>query len=453
MAEDSKLTGTTGEASGFDDVQKNNEEVAAKLAAQDISGHSTAPKDSLDASSALDDLAKAHDDAAKKKADEIANPAKIEEKIDDAAQAAAKVEADKAAAEVAAAKTRADLLFKDSPGLPPGASPKSSESFNAIKIKAAQEISRAEAELEKLRKENADLTEKSKNSASPEALKELEDHRQWRAKLDVETDPKFKEFDKKVSETHEFIYAQLKRSPAISADVIEAIKKHGGPENVQMDKIFEAIKDPAMQRMIEVKLADIETAKYNKSQAIDAAKNNVTQYLADREKLGATNATAHNTNTEKHFNELTTKLEWYKEKTAAATATEDEKKLVASHNAFVAETKKNLAAAVLDDSPEMRAIMLAGMAQLFYLQNVHASTTVKLAAAEKAAADATAKYDKLRAGSVTRLRESVEIPGGKSNATMVKASDQFTQTATESLDKLRDQVTAERERASAAGGK
>src|SRR5882672_10557123 len=443
-------------AEGFADAEKHNAEISSKLAAQDISGKSMAPSENLDASNALDELAKKAEEDAKKKADasavvENTAPAKTDAEIK--AETEAKAAADKAAADAEADRKRADEFFKDSPSLPAGASPKSSESFSAIKIKAAKEIAAREAELEKLKKENADLAEKAKNVVPPETLKELEDHRQWRAKLDIEADPKFKSFDKTISETHEFIYAQLKRSPAVTSEVIEKIKSLGGPEFVQMDKIFEAIKDPAMQRLIEAKLADVEMAKFNKSQAIEAAKKNVSEYLSAREKQAVEAVTSHNQNTAAHLTELTKSLSWFNDKQIDPKASDKEaaKKEVDAHNAFVAETKKQIDAALKDDSPEMRAIMLAGMAQLFYLQKVHDGTNAKLASVEKSLAEVTEKYDKLRQGSTTRLRETAELRGGQ--PVTKKDSDQFTKTAAESLDDLRKQVTEERERAAAAGGR
>jgi len=51
----------------------------------------------------------------------------------------------------------------------------------------------------------------------------------------------------------------------------------------------------------------------------------------------------------------------------------------------------------------MRAIMLAGMAQLFYLQKVHDGTNAKLASVEKSLAEVTEKYD--NSGKEARLAE------------------------------------------------
>jgi hypothetical protein len=372
---------------------------------------------------------------------------------------------EKADADAAAAKTkhdedirkRADELFKDSPALPPNTSPKASESFSAIKIKAAQDIARAEAELEKLRAENAEAKEKLRNAVPPETVKELEDHRAWRAKLDVEADPKFKEFDKSIAQTQEFIYAQLSRSPAVSKEVIEAIKKHGGPENVQMDKIFAAVNDSALQRTIESKLADIEMAKFNKGKAIEAAKANIAEYVATREKQAVESATQHNARTAAHLAEVTKGISWFNEKPIDPKADEATRKSAEAHNAFVKTTREQLAVAQNDDSPEMRAILIAGMAQLFYTQKVReadlakiAGHDAKVAEMQKALDEVTAKYDKLRSGSVNRSRDT----GASPNAPVTAAKkDNFNTPAGDALDNLRKEITEERARAAAVGGK
>lgn len=435
------------EVTGFQDPAAHNAEIAQKLAAQDIMGQNSAPKDDGSASDALDNLAKQAEEAAKKAKDESEKP-KVEP-VAPPAKTEADLAKEKAAAEaVEAAKKRADDLFRDSPSLPPGASPKSSESFAAIKIKAAQEVAAREAEIEKLKKEHAELQEKLKNTAPPETLKELEDHRAWRAKLDVEADPKFKEYDKNISQTQEFIYAQLQRSSVITPEVIAEIKKHGGPENVKMDKIFAAINDPALQRTVEAKIADIEQKKFEKTNAIKAAKDNITEYISSREKAATESLTKHNSDTERHLGEITKQLSWYNEKKVDEKADKAAREEAEAHNAFVNTTKSQLSAALKDDSPEMRAIMIAGMAQLFYLQKVHAGTEAKLSAAEKSLADITAKYEKLKSGSLTRLRESQADPNA--NPTPQK-KDTFEVPAGDALDNLRKQVTEERERAAAAG--
>src|SRR6185369_5758814 len=241
------------------DATAHNAEVARKLAEQDAAGRTTtaAPADLADSSSALDKLAEAQAKEKENPPEDAApevtptTPEVTPEEKAKADEAAAK-----AAADLKADQERAEAFFKDAPKLPPNASPKSSEAFNSIKIRAAKDISERDAEIEKLRKEIAERDEKLKNPLPPETEKEIKELREWRAKLDVDADPKFKEFDKGIEQTREFIYSQLLQNPNINPSLIDAIKKHGGPEMVKWDKIFDGLKDPTLQRIIESKIAD-----------------------------------------------------------------------------------------------------------------------------------------------------------------------------------------------------
>lgn len=343
---------------------------------------------------------------------------------------------------------RAEAIFKDTPQLPAGASPKASESFAAIKAQAVKEISQREAELEKLRTDKAALEEKLKNPIPPEIEKELEDHRTWRAKLDVDADPKFKEFDKTISASHEFIYAQLQKSPVVTPEIIAQIKSHGGPEFVQMGKLFEAIKDSTMQRLIESKLADIEMAKFNKDQAIKTTKDNIQKYIGDKAAAFTTAATQHTTVTKQKVEQLLGQLPWNKEKTVASTADAATKKAAEDYNEFLKTTRQQLADALHDDTPEMRAILLTGTAQLFHLQREHASTEAQLAAVIKELAETKAQWEKVKAASTTRLRESAANPGA--TIPPKPASEQVNVRPGDALDALAQQVMATR---AAAGAK
>jgi hypothetical protein len=356
------------------------------------------------------------------------------------------------------AKKRADEIFKDTPTLPPNASPKSTEAFATIKIKAAQEITARDAKIEELTKRNAELesTVKQSKPLTPETEKEIEELRKFRARLDVETDPQFKQFDKAADAAREFIYAQLKKSPVVTDDVIAEIKKHGGPDNVKLEKIFEAVKDPTIQRLVESKIADIEMAKHNKQQAIASAKENINQYLQEREKSIGESAQAHNKATQGAFDRLLTSeaLQWMKPKTVDAKADEAAKKAADEHNAFVKVTQEQLTSALNDDSPEMRAILLAGMAQLLQTQRVHAADKARLASIEadhKKVVDGhlatikelQGKLDKIKGASVSRLEQTGAAPGGKPPST-VKEGEIDTRPTVQALDDIARDIREKR---------
>lgn len=437
----------------FPDAEKHNAEVAAKLAAQDIMANPNNGKDmTADAGDALDVLMKAAESkangeptpeekaAAEKAAAEAAAAQTPEQKA-----AAEKAAADKAAqdAVIEADRKRAEELFKDSPQLAPNASPKSSDAFNAVKVKAAQEISSRDAEIEKLRAEKAEMEKKLQNAAPPEALKELKEHREWRAKLDVDADPKFKEFDKQISQANEFIYAQLLKSPVINKSTIDEIKKHGGADKIDFTKIFAAINDPMTQRLVETKVAEIAQAEWAKNEAIKSVKANIGQYLTQREQESVKSATIHNEATRQQFTGMVDRLEWFKPRQAASNATEAEKKSVAEHNAFVETTSKQLSDALNDDSPQMRAIMLTGMAQLFWYQKNVPTIRAENDGLKKQVAELTAKLDKFKGASVNRLRESGAAPGANPKV-VSKENDIFHKPATQALDDIARQVMEER---------
>lgn len=105
-------------------------------------------------------------------------------------------------------------------------------------------------------------------------------------------------------------------------------------------------------------------------------------------------------------------LDWFKEKPVDEKAAEDVKKSTADHNAFLAETKQQLSAALSDDSPKMRAILLTGMAQLFNIQRAHAELKSKLEAVTKERDEAVKRYQGVKSASTSRLRESAAPAGG-----------------------------------------
>lgn len=415
-------------------VAANNEKVIRE-SEQQGADKVTNPQDIADTRSALDKLMEG---AGK----EILKPV-----IEPTPEEKAKVEADKLAAEKAAGEREAHLkksedYFKDTPGLPAGASPKSSEAFASIKIKAAQEISAREAKLEELQKQLAEAQEKLKSPVPPEVERELKEHREWRAKLDVDHDPKFKEFEKAISSSQEFIYAQLRKSPAVTDKVIDEIKKYGGPENVNMTKLFESIRDPVMQRLVESKIADIEMSKFNREQAIKSAKDNIGQYISEREKASGEAATAHNTATAKHLEAFHGQMSWLSEKTVDPKADDATKKSVAEYNKFIAETKQSMAVALKDDSAEMRALMIAGMGQLMLERRVSAGQVAENAALKKENAELKEKIAKFKEGSTSRFRETAAPADGK--VPKAEEKDLYHKPTAQALDDIAKQVMEER---------
>jgi len=435
------------------DPAKHNADVAAKVAGQDISGQSTVTGEFGEATDALDKL------AAQVKPKEMVEPPKAP----DAPDASPKLqkqpdkapdktpdktpdpvpdpEATKKAEE---ALKKADEYFKDSPKLPPNASPKSSEAFSSIKLKAAQEISAREAEIEKLRKEIE--AAKKPSTEVLEKEKELEELRKWRAKVDVDFDPKFKDHDKGIEQQREFIYAQLGKNPAVTPEIIAQIKKYGGPDMINLSKLFDSIKDPTLQRLVESKVADIEMAKYNKEQAIKAAKENITLYAKEREEAQAKAATTQVQAVTSNLSNLLDRLDWYSEKEIPKDADAATKKEIEEHNEFIKTLKPQVMEAITDNTPEMKAVLITGMAQLFNLQRRVPVLEAKLAASEKALTEVTAKWEAVKNSSRSRLNESAAPAGG---IPQQKPGVDVNTRASDALDDLAKQVMEKRAQAAA----
>lgn len=446
------------------DPSKINAEVAEKLKAQDLSGQSLAPKTGVHqgTADALDDILKqvqgesevvdeatqkVQAEATAKAAEEKAAKEKADAEANDPAKQAEKEAADKAAAEKQAAeKAKADELFKDTPSLPQGASPKSAEAFATVKIRAAQEISAREQKIAALEAEKKELEAKVSQAGKlpPEVESEVKTLREWRAKLDIEVDPKFKENEKTIANATEFIYAQLRKSPKVDDAVITEIKKHGGPHKVKLETVFAAIADPTMQRIVESRIADIINLEYNQDQAKLAAKANVAEYMAARQKEVESSAAQHNVDTENHLKQYLPKVEFIQQRQVPAGADEATKKSIEAHNKTATEINQHIQEATKDDSPEMRAVMILGMGKLLYLQPRFEAAKTRIADLEKQLKDATDKIASFKNASVSRLRESAVPPGGKLPDAEKKATVHTR--AGDALDEIMAQVQAENAR-------
>lgn len=425
-------------------AEAHNAEVAAKLAAQDAAGHSTAgkPGEFEEASSALDKMAQAAEEAAKKKAAEAAapvvQPTKTPEEI-----AAEKQAADEAAAKKAAEDAAAQVKTVDLPEAPEGSSPKTKDNWNAFKAKAAQEIAERDAKLAEAQKRLAEIEERAKNP-TPEQLqkeKELEDLRLFRAKLDVQFDPQFKQFDTQLAQNEEFIYAQLRKSPAVGDDTIEQIKKYGGPDKCNLSELFKTMADPTLQRIIETKISENAQLRYQKDQALSTTKQNMESYLKEKEKSYIEAATQHTTATQTELNKYVNALEWTKPK--EVTGDDAAKAAATEYNKWLDTVKNEVATGLRDDSPQMRAVLLTSYAQMCYLKKENKEMATELATVKKSLTEITEKFSKVKNASTSRLRESAAPPGGA--LPKAPAPNQFTTTATESLDNLARQVMEERQ--------
>lgn len=437
------------------DPAKHNADVARQVAEQDISGKSTVTGDFGDASTALDQLAAKvtpkvePSPEPEKKTDEATPPPPPAKKADDVPPPPpdpGKKADDATPPPPPDLGKKVEDIFKGSPPLPPNASPKSAEAFAAIKLRATQELSAREQVIEDLKKKVEEARNPSAEQLQKE--KELEELRAWRTKLDVDFDPKFKEFDQSIAKQREFIYAQLAKSPAVTAEVIEQIKKYGGPDMIKLDKLFESVKDPTLQRLVESKVADIEMAKYNREQAVSGAKSNLDKYLEERQTALTQVEESGRQATTATLDGLLKRLDWFAEKPLTGVSEASEKKAAEEHNKFVAELKGNISHTLQDNSPEMRAILIAGMAQLFHLQRRVPALEGKLSETEKKLTEVQEKWEAMKNASRSRLSESQAPPGGGTPA--AKTGLDLSQRPGDALDDIARDVMEKRRQAASA---
>lgn len=450
---------TTDKVLTPEEVAAHNAEIAAKQANQDAAGKSMAgtPGEFEESQTALDKMAAAISEK-NKPIDEEGNTAApvVEPKPADKPAVEPVPDADKVTAEEAARKLaeeteakrkqleEADAFFKDAPKLPPNASVKSSEAFSTVKIKAAQEISARDAKLKDL---EAQLTAAKESQGKPDpkyAAIEAENKelRDWRSKIDVDFDPKFKFFDERASSARGVIYSMLKANPQVNDATIKQIEALGGPDRMDLESFFKALKDPALQRMVEGKVSEIHAINYEKGLALKSTKDNLQQYLKDREGEVSKGNEKQTLEASQALNEITGQMEWYKERAVTPGADEATKKQVEDHNKFVAQTRTEISEILKDNSPRTKAILIAGTMQLFQLRNDHASLEKNFKELEAKFKDINTKYESVKKASTTRLRETAapatpaQIPEAK--------KDQFNVRAEDALDAMARQISEKR---------
>ena len=351
-----------------------------------------------------------------------------------------KAAAEKKASDEAAAK-KDDL---DSVELPPYTKPKTAESFAQVKTIARQKIAAAEKAAAESAAKLTELEKTAKDGLPPEAKKELEELREFRAKVDVEADPKFKEFDVNIASNVDSIYSRLKAN-GFSEDSIKKIKELGGPDNVNWDAL--ADKMPAtLRRYIDAKLVENEDLVEKRKKAIDTAKVNATEYLKGREgELSQSDEQFAKKSQEEWTKTVAPKISWLVKQEIPKDATADKKKIAEDHNTLVDRINADLKDAVEDNSPGMKALLMGGYAisqkLQFEFELLKATSSARISVLEKELTDSKTMIERIKKSSTGRLSSSAPITPGAKPANKVNISE----TTDEALDRLRKEAEAEAE--------
>jgi hypothetical protein len=406
-----------------------------------IPGVDTLPTTDPETSSELDKLLL---EATEGKGEDIAADAPPEDKVetkpedkkDDAAPADKK---DDAAPADKKADPEPDEL--DKVELPQNTKPKTGEAFSEVKRVAREKISLLVTKTKELEGKVAELESKTKDGGlTPELKTELDELRGFRAKMDVEADPAFKTFDTKAAEVTESIYAKLIAGGA-TVPVIEKIKSLGGINEVNWEPILRNLPDQ-IRRSVEAKLVEVEDLGERKNKAIKEAKENAGKYLAQKQEQSVKFKEISTQKALAYGEKLLAETEWMKPKQVPSGATPAEKAKIEDHNKFLKDASTAVAEAAKDDSPEMRAALGLGVAELLKVRRDFAehksSSEAQIKELEKNLKEAQTLLEKIKKGSTQRLRNT-------------PASDEPTHKATNNLESGADAIDR-MAREAAAGG-
>jgi hypothetical protein len=324
--------------------------------------------------------------------------------------------------------------------LPTNIKPKTGEAFAKVKEVARERIGSLVTRTKELETKLAEVESRFKDGGlTPELKKELDDLRGFRAKLDVEADPAFKEYDSKVTQTTESIYARLIAGGA-APEVVEKIKSMGGINAIEWDPLLEKLA-PTIRRFIEAKLVEIEDIGERKATALKDAKENAQKYIQERQEKVSKSQETSNQQARQHGEKLLADTAWMKPKEISANATPEQKKEAEGYNAFLKEAAQAVAEASANDSPEMRAVLGLGVAELMKTRRdfdaYKAQTEAQVQKLTKDLKESTDLLEKIKKGSTQRLRNSSanEEPGSKN-------AGSFEEHGGEAIDRMAKEAAA-----------
>lgn len=293
--------------------------------------------------------------------------------------------------------------------LPSNAKAKSTEAFSEVKRVAREKISLLASKTKELEAKVVELESKTKDGGlTPELKAEIEELRSFRSKLDVEADPAFKTFDTKAAEVSEAIYAKLLAGGA-TAPVIEKIKSLGGVNEVNWEPILKNLPDQ-FRRYVESKLVEVEDLGERKAKAIRDAKENSGKYITERQQQTTKQKEISTQKALEYGEKLLSETDWMKPKQAPSGATPEQKASVEEYNKFLKDASTAVAEAAKDDSPEMRAALGLGVAELMKVRRdfseYKTSSSAQIKTLEANLKEAQTLLEKIKKGSTQRLRNT-----------------------------------------------
>lgn len=308
---------------------------------------------------------------------------------------------------------------------------KTAEQWAALKSRYATDSKAKDDEIASLKAKVTEYEAKTSDPIPEETKKELEDLRQFRARLDVEADPAFQaQFDQRLATAQNFIYAQL-ASAGWKKDTIDKVKEIG-VENVDWESLEKEGKVPAsMMRLVQSRLDEMAVIKYDRQAKLDEAKTNIADYIKKQREEYAAKAQGHTKATDDELAKFLPKLAFLSEpEKPKASASKDELTIYEAEVKHRQEILDSIAEAKRDDSPYMRALLIAGMAQLLNLKPRFENIVAAYKQLEEKHTKAIAWIEKVKSAGKPKAKDASAEP------TPPKPGVDYTKTAGEALDAL-----------------
>lgn len=284
------------------------------------------------------------------------------------------------------------------------ASPKTQETFNAVKTRALEREAAVktqyEAEHAKRVELEAKLTELEKNAGkmTPELEQELKEHREFRALHDVSARPEFKEkFDSKIEKNYGELY-EIFKGQDMRPESIEALQRL--PDDQRLDWIEKNVVpllSDTLKRVVQAKLYENVNISQDKQKALAEARANADKVLAEQRELPVKERQKRDAEFAATLRPMLQKLPYVYTKEVPAGATPAEKAAIEQHNATAAELQEVIRQAIIDETPATRAQTVLAVPMARYLSAQVKTLTARAEAAEKQLAAIKA------AGSTSRL--------------------------------------------------
>jgi hypothetical protein len=242
------------------------------------------------------------------------------------------------------------------------ASPKTQETFNAVKTRALERENAIRAQFEQEKQARLALEakvtefEKSKGALPKEIEQEVKELREFRALHDVTSRPEFKEkFDSRIEQNFESIYSLFKQEGWDDAK-IQALKNWPEAQRVEFieNKIIPLL-TPGQKRVVEAKIFDNVNIGEEKAKAVAAARTDAEKILAEQKEQPLKQRQQKDTEFANVLRPRLQKLPFVYQKEVPSTATPAEKAEIEAHNAFATELQEDIRRAIADESPEIRA--------------------------------------------------------------------------------------------------